>query len=70
MTRERLAKVRTRMRGAGGESDGFAKRGTKRGASDSNLTDTERFDLDRFEKRLRLLSLSAFDYFCIACLSH
>lgn len=53
-----------RRRGGGGrrgeDEDGFSKRGTKRGASDSNLTDNERFDLERFEKRLRLLSLRAY----------
>lgn len=38
--------------GAMEEDDSSSKRGVKRQASDSNLT-----DLDRFEKRLRALSI-------------
>ncbi len=42
------------MEGSGGSSRGdVLKRGTKRGASDSNLSS----DWERFEKRLRMLSL-------------
>ena len=40
------------VNGGGGSSADVWSRGTKRGASDSNLS-----DLERFEKRLRMLSI-------------
>lgn len=41
------------VNGGGNSGESFSKRGTKRNASDSNAAS----DIERFEKRLRMLSL-------------
>ena len=46
-------------RGGGGSSADVWSRGTKRGASDSNLAG----DFERFEKRLRMLTIRELAFF-------